>query len=513
MFNDYIWKTYLKAGGKEIAAFFEKCICDSFTEDSVRTICELHNVYCPSKAISEHLRSELQELSDGINIKDFGFLYACYPMAELDDGEYSVEFLMDTFYQGLNDSGAMTDNQLFSEFSEGMAYYTTFLAMEFPELFVPYYFQYNYNLLEKISNEFDIALPTIPVKRDYKGRIYHYGGICTALYDFRLKYNMTPYELCAFLYDFAPKYIGGTDSYIIKSLPEPKSAFFIGGSKNDAFLDDDSDIISCWQCNPDTRAGDLIVMYLRSPISAVDSIWRSVSLGFNDPFFYYYRCTYIARPKKINRITQKQLQKDSIAKDLPIVRKNMQGINGVELYPSIYNHLLDMAKSDLPRLEYVVDETEGIYAREKDVEDQLIKLFLEKLGYTESEYQQQLYIEIGNHNHALIPDFVIHPVLNPGHQSADFLVEAKITIPSGKLLEEAKTQARGYAILLNARYSVIAAKEGVWISTVDDDYSKDVLVFSWAELKNEDNFFTVFKLIGNGKIKKKYDAARHKTSV
>lgn len=77
MFNDYIWKTYLKAGGKEIAAFFEKCICDSFTEDSVRTICELHNVYCPSKAISEHLRSELQELSDGINIKDFGFLYAC----------------------------------------------------------------------------------------------------------------------------------------------------------------------------------------------------------------------------------------------------------------------------------------------------------------------------------------------------------------------------------------------------------------------------------------------------
>ena len=44
MFNDYIWKTYLKAGGKEIAAFFEKFICDSFTEDSVRTICELHNV-------------------------------------------------------------------------------------------------------------------------------------------------------------------------------------------------------------------------------------------------------------------------------------------------------------------------------------------------------------------------------------------------------------------------------------------------------------------------------------
>ena len=500
MFNDYIWKTYLKADGKDVVAFFERNLCNSFTEDYARTICELHKTYCPSKSISEYLYSELKELSDGINIEDFGFLYGCYPIAELDDGGYSIENIMDIFYQGLNDSGTMSDNQLFSEFSGGMAYYTTFLAMELPELFVPYYFQHNYNVLEKISQEFEIALPAIPVKKDYKGRIYHYGEVCAALYDFRIKHNMTPYELYAFLYDFAPKYIGGTDSYIIKSLPDPKSVFFIGGSKDDAFFGDNSDIISCWQCNPDTRAGDLIVMYLRSPISAIDSIWRSVSVGFNDPFFYYYRCTYIARPQKIKQITQKQLQKDSVFKELPIVRKNMQGINGVELYPSTYNHLLDMAKSDLARLEYVVDEADGIYAREKDVENKLIKPFLKKLGYTENEYKQQLYIEIGNHNHALIPDFVIHPVVSSGHQSADFLVEAKLTISSNKLLEEAKTQARGYAKLLNAQYSVIAAKEGIWISKADDDYSKDVLTFSWAELKNEDNFFDVFKLIGNGKI-------------
>ena len=500
MFNDYIWKTYLKANGKDIVNFFERCLCDSFTEDYVQTICELHRTYCPSKAISEGLYSELKELSDGINIEDFGFLYGCYPIAELDDGEYSIEDIMDIFYQGLNDSGTMSDNHLFAEFSGGMAYYTTFLALEFPELFVPYFFQHNYNVLEKIAQEFEIALPTIPVKKDYKGRIYHYGEICAALYDFRVKHSMTPYELYAFLYDFAPKCIGGTDSYIIKSLPDPKSVFFVGGSKDDVFLSDDSDIISCWQCNPDTRAGDLIVMYLRSPISAIDSIWRSVSVGFNDPFFYYYRCTYIARPQKINQITQKQLQKDLVFKDLPIVRKNMQGINGVELYPSTYNHLLDMAQSDLERLEYIVDESDNHYTREKDVENKLIKPFLEKLGYAENEYRQQLYIEIGNHNHALIPDFVIHPMISSGHQSADFLVEAKLTIASNKFLEEAKTQARGYAKLLNAKYSVIASKEGIWISKANDDYSKDVLAFSWTELKNEDNFFDVFKLIGNGKI-------------
>ncbi len=500
MFNEYVWKTYLKADGKEVVDFFEKSLCQSFSEDFAHRICEMHKVYCPSKSVNGFLFSDLKELSEGINTEEYGFLYGCYSVAELPDGEYSIADIIDVFYHGINDNGTMTDNQIFAEFCGGMPYYTTFLSMELPELFIPYYFQYNYNVFEKIAQEFEIDLPPIPLKRDYKARLYHYGEICAALYDFRTKHCMSLYELCAFLYDFAPKYIGGVDSYIIKDLSEPKSIFFIGGSKDDAFLEDNPDVISCWQCNPDTRAGDLIVMYLRSPISAVDSIWRSVSIGFNDPFFYYYRCTYIARPQKLKRITQKQLQQDAIFKDLPIVRKNMQGINGVEIYPSVYNHLLDMVKSDLPRFNYAMENSDSDFAREKDVENKLIKPFLEKLGYSEKEYRQQLYIEIGNHNHALIPDFVIHPVVTSGHQSAAFLVEAKLSIPSKKLLEEAKTQARGYAKLLNAKYSVIAAKEGFWISQVSDDYSKDILAYSWAELKDEDNFFKVFKLLGNGKI-------------
>ena len=500
MFNEYIWKTYLKADGKRIVNFFEKSLCDSFSEDYAHKVCELHKAYCPSKAVSDYLFDELKELRDGISIEDFGFLYGCYSIIEMPEGDYSIENIMDIFYQGLNDNGSMTDSQIFAEFSGGMPYYTTFLAMELPELFIPYYFQHNYNVLEKIAQEFEVELPPVPAKKDYKARLYHYAELCASLYDFRNKHGMSPYELYAFLYDFAPKYIGGTESYIIKNLPDPKSVYFIGGSKDDAFLEDSPDVISCWQCNPDTKAGDLIVMYLRTPISAVDAVWRSVSVGFNDPFFYYYRCTYIARPQKLKRITQKQLQQDDVFKELPIVRKNMQGINGVELYPSVYNHLLDMAGCDLPRLEYMTDDTGGNLTREKDVENQLIKPFLDKLGYTENEYRQQLYIEIGNHNHALIPDFVIHPVVSSGHQSADFLVEAKFSIPSVKLLEEAKTQARGYAKLLNAKYSVVAAQEGIWISQTEDDYSKDILSFSWAELKVEDNFFKVFKLIGNGKV-------------
>ena len=338
-----MWQTYLNAGGKNVVQFFEDSLSDAISEEYAHKICELHSAYCPSTIISDSLASELKELSNGFADDDYGFLYGCIPIIELFDEESQIENIINGFYQelencntvaeqqsfckininnimtffynGLNDNGTMSDNQIFSEFCAAIPYYTTFLSMMVPELFVPYYFQYNYNVLERIALEFGIELPSIPNKKDYKERLYHYGEICAALYDFRTEHDMTPYELFAFLYDFAPKYIGGTDSYIIKDLPDPQSAYFIGGSKDDAFLVEDSDSITCWQCNPETKAGDMIVMYLRTPISAIDSIWRSVSVGFNDPFFYYYRCTYIARPEKITRVSQKQLQQDEKFKE------------------------------------------------------------------------------------------------------------------------------------------------------------------------------------------------------
>lgn len=490
MFNQYVWETYLSGNGKETVALFENNILNNYTMEYVNEICRYHHAYCPSKVINKALRIEL----NGV----FDFISDGYYM--LVDGEYTIKSALKEVYNSFLEE-CKTPQNIFSVFSDSVAFYSTLLSIELPELFIPYYYKYNYNVLEIIAREFDIALPEIPIKQDYEGRFFYYGEICETLYDFRIQNNMSPCELCAFLYDFAPKYIGGFESYIIKELPEAKSAYFIGGAKNDAFLSDDNDIITPWQCNPETMAGDMIVMYLKTPISSVDSVWRSVSIGFNDPFFYYYRCTYIGNPQKINRVSQKQLQDDELLKNLPIVRKNMQGINGVELYPSYYNHLLDMAKSNIPRFEFVVEKDNSKFLIEKDVENKLIKQFISKLGYSEKEYTQQMYIEIGNHNHALIPDFVVNPVVSKGHCSADFLIEAKLSIPNKKFLEETKTQARSYANILKTKYSVVASKEGIWISSSSDDFSQDIVSFSWGQLEKEDNFYKVMCILGNGKLK------------
>ena len=501
MFNNYIWQLYLNAGGNLIVDKFKTLVEDvtNTNNESVKhypeLIKKLHKSFCPSKYLNDSLKKQLQKLIEDINLDNLP--YPCDAYFDHPDKAYDFNGFLEVFYNRIKNEEQLADKDIFECFSDGLYYFTTFFFCLIPDLFIPYYFKCNFNILEKIANEFDISIPTIPVKKDYKNRFFYYAEICSALYDFRVSNNLSPYELCAFLYDFAPKYVGGIDSYIIEDLPPAKSSYFIGGNRNDLFLSNEEDTITPWQCNPDTQVGDNIVMYIKSPISAIDSIWRSVSIGFNDPFFYYYRCTYISKPHKINKITQKQLESDSVFSNLPIVRKNMQGINGVELYSSVYNHLLDISESQLPRLEYLASDTDSNIKREKDVENKLIKPFLKKLGYNENDYVQQLYIEIGNHNHALIPDFVILPKVGKGHYSAMFLIEAKYTVRSQKDLEEYKKQARSYANQLKAKYSVLASKEGIWISSNADDYSNDFIVFSWNELKNDDNFYAVLKTLGN----------------
>lgn len=397
-----------------------------------------------------------------------------------------------------------TDKEAFSEFiseydgMRGIVSLTTSLAIECPEYFIPYYFQCNYNVLELIASQFDIKLPDLPSKKDYKGRFFHYGELCKVFSQYRMDNGWSPYELFAFLYDFAPKYIGGIDSYIISDLPEPKSAFFIGGGGDnaDAVAEDNPEEICCWQCNPDTRAGDMIVMYLRTPISAISSIWRSCSLGFNDPFFFYYRCTYVGHPVKVKRFGINDIKRNRILSKMPIVHKNMQGVNGVELKPSEYNHIVDKTKAKVTKLEYEEISADNKYVNERDVEDRLIKPFLRNIGYDETDYEQQIRVPIGNHNNTLIPDFVIAHETYGGKHTAYVVVEAKKSIRNEKELSAALEQVRSYALLLSAKYAVIASQEGIWITTSKVGYMSFINEFTWDELSDDDNMYQVRRVLG-----------------
>ena len=499
MLNRYVWQNYLDSDkGKEaVNAFRDLCEGDCSLEllnNYHSKIQSLHSVYCADTSAVEYASDILKILLE--HILEEGIADECFLVTQLPEEKLTLDRIIKTLFNGIKKEYHYDEQGTFAQFTEQLEYYTTFLFIWAPDLCLPYYFRWNFNVLEKIASEFEIELPTLPLKKNYKDRFFYYGDICECLYKFREKHNMSPYELCAFLYDFAPQYIGGIDSYIVKELPPPRSAYFIGGSKDDISLSDEPNTITSWQCSPETQVGDMIVLYLRSPISAVDSIWRSVSIGFNDPFFYYYRCTYIANPIGINRIPQKQLEQDEIFKNLPIVRKNMQGINGVELKPTEYNHLVDISNANVPKLQFDIIDNDYEFVNEKDVEIKLIVPLIEKLGYSSSEYKDKLQIMVGNHNFKLIPDYTILPKVTTGHHSAFAIIEAKHHIPSKKALDEACAQARSYAVQLKAKFSVIASKDKIWVYKPDDDYTKSIFSATWGELNKPDTFSALFKLLG-----------------
>lgn len=489
MLNKYVWNLYLESGGKDIVEMFRRNMEDKLTVEYADEIAKMHKVFCPMEGASNEI---------GYQIKDLIDYYDSTNEAEIDVDNSPVvtsEEAFDGTYEMFQEEfGNQAD--CFAGFANTLPYYSTELSIYFPDSFVPYYFRFNYNVLQKIANTFGIELPQIPAKKDYKERFYHYPNVCKALISFRDENALSTYELYAFLYDFAPKYVGGIDSYIIKELPEPHSAYFIGAQKDDEVLCKEKEIVTSWQCSPDTRAGDMIVMYIRTPVSAINSIWRACSIGFIDPFFFYYRCVYLSSPIEIKPFTLSEIKKDPYFKELPIVRKNMQGINGVELKPSVYNHLVKLSKASANMLEYVETESSGEYSREKDVEEKLIIPLLCKLGYGEDEYKQQMYVEIGNHNSTLIPDFVLLPDERRGSASGFAIIEAKRSIPNEKKLEEVMVQAKSYAKLLTAKYCVVAAQESIWVTERLDNYETIIFKATWEQLNDTDIFYDLNKMLG-----------------
>ncbi|NJP41527.1 hypothetical protein HCH52_10780 [Oscillospiraceae bacterium HV4-5-C5C] len=499
--NEYIWQLYLKAEGQQVVDQFEHLVSSPDWTDYPTWLTNLIRSYCPSESVLEELNVELSVLSDP-DFPDFltQIRQEQSRMQEPADEAAAEELInleMNQLYQDYLDQNSQSKQYAFEAFSEYMVLETTMLALKHPQLFIPYYFRFNYDLFSDITQAFGIELPVLPAKKDYEGRFFLYPQICLALYKFRKAAQLTPCELWAFLYDYAPRYLGHKRQYLLQELPEAQSAYFIGSAPNDIFLSDDPDYIAPWQCSPDTKAGDWIVMYMKSPVSAVNAVWRSVSTGFIDPFFYYYRCCYISKHKYIKAVALDTLKHDPVLSAMTIVRKNMQGVNGVELQPSQFNYLMRLAEQPETQLSAVCETLNGPFKQEKDVEKLRIRPLLERLGYSESDYKQQLCLILGNHQSTLIPDFVLRPVIDPEHYHAFAVVEAKLKIRTQQQLTDAQRQVRGYAKLLNAQYAVVADEDQLWLMASADDYSDSQQNWSWGELAhNADAYSQLRRCLG-----------------
>ena len=367
----------------------------------------------------------------------------------------------------------------------------------FSKLFFPYYFNMQFPKLENICKEFHIPLQQLPSKLKYKERLFYYFEICKAFYDFRQQYNLTPEEFCVFLYYFAPNCIEPFS--ITESLPEPSKVYICGASKEDSdwIKNYNENTLCCWEGNTNMLPGDIMLLYEVKPVAAIQSIWRCASVGFNDPFEYYFTRVWVNKMVRIPPVTLDDLRNDSVWKEKGLVKASMQGCAGTPCTKDEYDSFLKILEakgldtSVLPQLAYTGLPNNVELNIEKDVEEKLLEPLLKKLGYTEKYWVRQLPVRMGR-GERNYPDYALFPKGTIGEETAKFLWEAKFTISNKRHLQNAFLQAKSYAMRLQSEGFGLVAKEGIWISFAKDSFLFDkIKSYSWADLENPDVFSEV----------------------
>ena len=493
--NSFLWDNYLKTSGESIIKAFEYLLnLNDLAKNYSYIIKEFKNLSCSFDEFTTNIKQCVPVFKR--NIKKF--------CVQSPYKEHTIQNEMNNFYKILSNNNFIKPSDTFDRFIRYIDCYTLGLSVKMPELFVPWFFQCSFNIFQEICDYFNIAIDfsKLPSKSDYKGRFMYYGELCIELQEFRKENNFTLAELCAFLYDYAPKVVLAEKISVEKITTEPRNAYLIGTKDNKWFFSTlDSDTISFWQANPDTQVGDALVMYVCSPISQIKYIWRAITPGFIDPFFWYYRCTYVSNPIKIEGMTIKELKTDPVTKDEPIVRKNMQGLNGTPIRPSVYNHILDICKTDdkekLPYIKYALElKTDKEINNERDVEVMLLEPMLEKLGYKKEHWCRQMVTKMGRKERE-IPDYVIFPVYTPGKERGKIVLEAKHTIPNKKQLEDDRRQAASYGKALLSEYVVLVSKDDIYLYSKEDHFDDYIFKCSWTELnEDKDCFNKLYKYIG-----------------
>lgn len=471
-FNNYTWELYKQTtGGRETISLFQNAAHDV-------SIYDLVSKYNPMEA----------KFTDKENIED-----CCELLWELAIEKMPLPADIDnarSLYEQIIDGAVLFDDG--EPFIEKADYKTYLMAnmdisimlfFKAPEYFFPNMFRYHFFDFVKVLDYFGIELPAPPKKSNYRARCMYYWELCEVLYSFRKENGLSPYELCALLYDFGQ----GLTKNIPTDLPKPSKAWFIGGK-----IEPEEDLdFMFWQANEDTMRGDILVHYETSPVCAITCMWIAQTDGVIDPFFYYYANTYIGNRINLPHISLQELKSDAYFSAHPLVRKNFQGVNGWEMSNRDYQEILRMIQtkgcdtSKFPTL-YAPKITPTDIKLEKDVEEKQLIPLLHSMGIT--DYMRQIPLRAGR-GERIFPDFALHCTKTENGYIAKVLIEAKLSMRNKKDVYSAFQQANSYAHLMEASIIILCDKEMLLVYTNENGFNRNrYKKFFWGDMENPDKF-------------------------
>ena len=368
------------------------------------------------------------------------------------------------------------------------------LHLAHPDVFLPYGFVGHYHFVPKIAETFGLALPPVPAKKEHLERWLYFGTFCAAFQEFRRANDLTLPELLAFMYDFSVNYVAEEQD---AELPEPRNAWLlIGGVENGDLAELDASEPASrthWQGNLDMRRGDVCVMYVRSPVSAVHSLWRVLEDAYEDPFFHYKHAVQIGWPVPLPRLHFRALVADPLLGENRYVKANLQGASGKALTHAEYERVLQLAATlggvpaDVPH--FPVREVVKLadLANERDVEVKLVEPLLQRLGLSPTDWIRQLPVRMGR-GERVYPDYAIGVSGVAPELRVRALVEVKYRAPGERAWRDAFLQAKSYGLRLGAAAIMTAAAEGVHVyPRQHDDFTfTQGQFYAWNQLQEGD---------------------------
>ncbi len=245
-------------------------------------------------------------------------------------------------------------------------------------------------------------------------------------------------------------------------------------------------------------------MYCLAPYSYIHSIWRATTDGIADPFYHWYGSVYIGEGQKVAQITLNELKSDSYFSQHPLVRKNLQGVNGYPLTSEAYLQLQRMIVNKggevahLPKLYgYQLDKNKNLN-NEEEVNIYLIEPLFIKLGYTPHDWVKERPVSMGR-GESKYADYAFPVKVDKNSENVSMLVESKKHIKNKRDMDDAFRQVKSYGKRLLAKILVIADKDFIWIYERQEDYDFDSTQYikkAWKELEDPSDFNSIKKLIG-----------------
>lgn len=500
-FNKFVWELYRQSeqGQKAIERFAN--LTDAFLDDWSR---ELRVELCEEGS---------EEVVDEVGIKSVDFFKAgmsgrVFTSLEEAHRHYREVLVPVGIVWKLEDEDEATAITLDAEeWYDYVGAVSLGFHLAQPELFLPYNFRARFNQLEEIHAVFGIPLPSVPGKFDKVGRGSYYLEINRSWQEFRHLHELSPDEMCAFLYDFAPQF---TTPLNASDLPSPSKVWLIsGGTWDFEFADAATEAsVSRWGGNPAVRRGDILMMYLVSPRSAIHSVWRAACDGFIDPFFHYHTTVWICGRMKTEPVTFSELKRHPLLSQKSAVRGHFQGGNSkapftVEEYEAVLEIMRGKGQdiSVLPRIPLANYVPNVELLSERDVEIHLIEPFLERLGFKPKDWMRQMPVKMGR-GERNYPDYAFGAKPKRGEESAKMVLESKFQLSAHSEFTDAFYQAKSYALRLQSKMIVMAAREGVWVFPPEKG-NFEIRKFihkGWGELNHPDAFHEVLCLIGRDAI-------------